>query len=187
MSPLGTHVMLDAWWPLAGFPGPAALLEACEASIAASGMTVECAVRKDFRPQGVTAVWVLSESHFTLHTYPEEGYISVDCYTCGDRGDPGGGPAAAGVRGAPARPGSAVTGEEGGFAGFDQLFGVFLDAAAEGRVRGGQLGVEDGGAVLAEAREFRRQADRPGPVAARHMCSQDTEFGFHVAAPIFTV
>ncbi len=69
-------------------PSAAEVLAACEGAIAASGMSVECAVRKDFRPHGLTAVWVLSESHFTIHTYPEHGYISVDCYTCGDEGNP---------------------------------------------------------------------------------------------------
>jgi S-adenosylmethionine decarboxylase proenzyme len=86
MNHLGKHVTLDAH--LSAWPGSAAVLEACERAIAASGMNVECAVRKDFRPHGTTAVWVLSESHFTLHTYPEINYLSVDCYTCGEEGDP---------------------------------------------------------------------------------------------------
>jgi len=36
----------------------------------------------------VTGVWVLSESHYSLHEYPEHNYITVDCYTCGEEGDP---------------------------------------------------------------------------------------------------
>ena len=86
MNPLGRHVVMDA--ELEVMPEPRALLEICEAAIAASGMSVECSVRKDFRPHGMTAVWVLAKSHFTVHTYPEHRYISVDCYTCGDEGDP---------------------------------------------------------------------------------------------------
>jgi len=83
----GKHVTLDAW--LTEMPSAGALVAACEQAIDASGMSVECAVRKDFKPHGLTAVWVLSESHFTIHTYPEHGYVSVDCYTCGDEGNPG--------------------------------------------------------------------------------------------------
>ena len=86
MNQMGRHVVLDAY--LAEMPSDAAVLAACEAAIAASGMHVECAVRKDFRPAGLTAVWVLSESHFTVHTYPEHAYLSVDCYTCGTEGNP---------------------------------------------------------------------------------------------------
>jgi S-adenosylmethionine decarboxylase len=86
MSPIGRHVTLDA--ELVSMPDRQSMLEACEAAIRASGMNVECVVRKDFQPQGMTAVWVLSESHFTLHTYPEIGYVSVDCYTCGNEGNP---------------------------------------------------------------------------------------------------
>ena len=36
------------------------------------------------RPQGVTGVVVIEESHFSLHTWPESGYAAVDFYTCGD-------------------------------------------------------------------------------------------------------
>ena len=41
-----------------------------------------------FSPQGVTGVLVLSESHLSIHTYPEEGFAAVDCYTCGQTVDP---------------------------------------------------------------------------------------------------
>lgn len=41
-----------------------------------------------FDPQGVTGVLVLSESHLSIHTYPEEGFAAVDCYTCGHTVDP---------------------------------------------------------------------------------------------------
>lgn len=41
-----------------------------------------------FEPQGLTGVLVLSESHLTVHTYPEYGYAAVDCFTCGRDCDP---------------------------------------------------------------------------------------------------
>ena len=83
----GQHAILDAW--LGEWPGDDAILAACERAIDASGMHVECSTVKRFAPSGVTAVWILSESHFTVHTYPEHAYLSVDCYTCGTGGDPG--------------------------------------------------------------------------------------------------
>ena len=36
-----------------------------------------------FEPQGVTGVLLLSESHMSIHTWPEHGYAAVDLFTCG--------------------------------------------------------------------------------------------------------
>lgn len=37
-----------------------------------------------FEPQGITAVLLLSESHISVHTYPEKGSAVFDIFTCGD-------------------------------------------------------------------------------------------------------
>tara|TARA_B100000900_G_C20319855_1_gene609673 strand:- start:43 stop:387 length:345 start_codon:yes stop_codon:yes gene_type:complete len=37
-----------------------------------------------FKPQGLTGIYLLSESHLSFHTWPELGSISIDLYTCGD-------------------------------------------------------------------------------------------------------
>ena len=31
---------------------------------------------------------MLSESHLSIHTYPERGFAAIDCYTCGETVDP---------------------------------------------------------------------------------------------------
>lgn len=36
-----------------------------------------------FEPQGVSGTVVISESHLSIHTWPEYGYASIDIYTCG--------------------------------------------------------------------------------------------------------
>lgn len=41
-----------------------------------------------FDPQGLTALALLSESHMSIHTYPELGYAAVDVFTCGDLNRP---------------------------------------------------------------------------------------------------
>lgn len=41
-----------------------------------------------FDPQGVTGFVLLSESHISIHTWPELGYAAVDVYTCGDTTEP---------------------------------------------------------------------------------------------------
>lgn len=35
-----------------------------------------------FEPQGFTAIYLLSESHISIHTFPEKNYIALDIYTC---------------------------------------------------------------------------------------------------------
>jgi len=37
-----------------------------------------------FKPQGITALISLAESHAAIHTYPENNFYSVDIYTCGN-------------------------------------------------------------------------------------------------------
>lgn len=36
-----------------------------------------------FPPNGVSGVVVISESHLSIHTWPEVGYAALDIYTCG--------------------------------------------------------------------------------------------------------
>lgn len=36
-----------------------------------------------FDPQGVTGFALLGESHISLHSWPETGYVAADVYTCG--------------------------------------------------------------------------------------------------------
>lgn len=38
-----------------------------------------------FKPQGLTGVILLSESHISLHTWPEINYIAIDIFTCGKK------------------------------------------------------------------------------------------------------
>ncbi|WP_368487424.1 adenosylmethionine decarboxylase [Clostridium sp. BJN0013] len=41
-----------------------------------------------FSPQGISGVVIISESHLTIHTWPELGYAAVDVFTCGDKINP---------------------------------------------------------------------------------------------------
>lgn len=36
-----------------------------------------------FKPQGVAGVVVVSESHLSIHTWPEYGYAAMDIFVCG--------------------------------------------------------------------------------------------------------
>lgn len=53
-----------------------------------AGATVLDTKFHQFKPQGVSGVVVLSESHISIHTWPEYRYAAVDIFTCGTHVDP---------------------------------------------------------------------------------------------------
>jgi S-adenosylmethionine decarboxylase len=59
------------------------LIDLMENAAVASGATVLKTVSHKFEPQGVTGICLLSESHISIHTYPELGKCYADIYTCG--------------------------------------------------------------------------------------------------------
>ena len=48
----------------------------------ASGLNIVGEVFYQFQPQGVTGAVLLAESHLAIHTWPEEGFVTVDVYVC---------------------------------------------------------------------------------------------------------
>lgn len=62
----------------------AAYLEAfCKARVAAAGLTSVGSLFHSFgEGGGVTGVVVLAESHLSIHTWPELGYVTLDVYVC---------------------------------------------------------------------------------------------------------
>lgn len=49
------------------------------------GCKVISQVFHQFNPQGVTGLLLLSESHISIHTWPERSYASLDFYSCGNK------------------------------------------------------------------------------------------------------
>ena len=41
-----------------------------------------------FKPSGITGVIVLSESHMSVHSWPEIDYLAIDIFSCGKRATP---------------------------------------------------------------------------------------------------
>ncbi|MCM3785815.1 adenosylmethionine decarboxylase [Neobacillus mesonae] len=88
-STFGRHVAVDTWgvdFDLLNNEEylQAQLVEAAEAC----GATVLSVQSRQFEPQGATVLVLLSESHLSIHTYPERGFAAIDCYTCGETVDP---------------------------------------------------------------------------------------------------
>ena len=53
-------------------------------SVKIAGATLINLVTHSFKPQGVTGLALLAESHISIHTWPEIGYAAIDVFTCGD-------------------------------------------------------------------------------------------------------
>ncbi len=59
------------------------LADAMRKAIKASGATLLGSVKHIFTNHGCTMLFLLSESHASIHTYPEHNSCFVDLFTCG--------------------------------------------------------------------------------------------------------
>lgn len=50
----------------------------------ASNATIIGSHFHQFAPHGVSGIILIAESHFTIHTWPEDKYAAVDFFTCGE-------------------------------------------------------------------------------------------------------
>jgi S-adenosylmethionine decarboxylase len=60
------------------------LTELLKEAIDVAGATLLSISSHKFDPQGITIVALLSESHISIHTWPEDGNAALDVFTCGD-------------------------------------------------------------------------------------------------------
>jgi len=85
----GRHVLAELYGVThATLDDPAGLQETLRSVLTESGATVRELRAHQFSPHGVTVLAVLSESHASIHTYPEHGTAFVDVFTCGNTADP---------------------------------------------------------------------------------------------------
>jgi S-adenosylmethionine decarboxylase len=55
-----------------------------EEAVVKAGATIISSRFHQFTPIGVSGIILLSESHCSIHTWPEEQYAAIDIYTCGE-------------------------------------------------------------------------------------------------------
>jgi S-adenosylmethionine decarboxylase len=89
MDTMGRHVIAELWGCDTDKLNDMPFIEKTfvNAALRAGAEVREVAFHK-FAPHGVSGVVIISESHLTIHSFPEHGYASIDVYTCGDRIDP---------------------------------------------------------------------------------------------------
>lgn len=89
MDTMGRHVISELWECDGEILNDQEQVERIMVNAALeSGAEVREVVFHRFEPHGVSGVVIISESHLTIHSFPEHGYASIDVYTCGDRIDP---------------------------------------------------------------------------------------------------
>ena len=88
MEHLGRHVIIELWG-CGEMINDAGLVEsAMRSAVHAANATLLDIFVHEFSPQGVTGVAVLAESHLSIHTWPEYGYVAADVFTCGSTTKP---------------------------------------------------------------------------------------------------
>lgn len=88
-SSSGTHIIADLWGiEFTKLNDPVFLEEHLVLAAKNIGATILSCEKKSFEPYGATVFVVLSESHLSIHTYPEKGFAAIDGYTCGESIDP---------------------------------------------------------------------------------------------------
>lgn len=85
VSSIGTHCLLELYGcPAHLLDDHDGIIETLRTAAEIAGATWLSHTSHRFSPQGVTAVGLLSESHISIHTWPESGYAAADVFTCGD-------------------------------------------------------------------------------------------------------
>lgn len=72
----------------AALDSPRKLEAIVKLAIRRAGMTLFGMHSKHFKPQGITLLAIIGESHVSVHTYPEHATCVIDILTCGKEDDP---------------------------------------------------------------------------------------------------
>lgn len=61
---------------------PQKIREKFDSALRKSGFNILCCTEHHFLPFGYTALWLLAESHFAVHTFPEFGKSYIELSSC---------------------------------------------------------------------------------------------------------
>ncbi len=79
----GTHLLLDLWDArnLTDIGAITAILREAVDAVGATLLRVD--LHSFENSGGVTGIAILAESHMSIHTWPETGYVAIDIFVCG--------------------------------------------------------------------------------------------------------
>lgn len=83
MASLGRHLLVEMWDCDSRIDDVGIVERAIDEAVVAIGATLVQSHVHRYSPQGVTGLAVLAESHLSLHSWPEYGYMAADVFTCG--------------------------------------------------------------------------------------------------------
>lgn len=79
----GTHLLID-FWGASNLDNQGQVEEALAQAALACNATVLAVNLHSFGEQsGITGVALLAESHISIHTWPEIGFVALDVFMCG--------------------------------------------------------------------------------------------------------
>jgi len=84
---LGKHVVFD-FWGCVNLNSTRIIRKTLKEAVTACGATLLEIKIRTFSPQGITGIALITESHISIHTWPEHKYAAVDVFTCGENIDP---------------------------------------------------------------------------------------------------
>ncbi len=85
----GRHCLLDLYGcPQQQLDSIESLDRVLRNAAEAAGAHVLGVVSHRFEPQGISLVYLLAESHLSIHTWPEHHSATLDIYTCGESCNP---------------------------------------------------------------------------------------------------
>jgi S-adenosylmethionine decarboxylase len=79
----GRHLLLSFTGCTVDLDDLELILKDMTTAIEAAGATILSHIAHRFDPHGISLVFLLSESHASIHTYPESGSCFLDIFTCG--------------------------------------------------------------------------------------------------------
>ncbi|NRB07504.1 MAG: adenosylmethionine decarboxylase [Richelia sp.] len=89
LVPVGTHCILELYeCPTDLLNNLVFIRDSLQEAAKRAKSTLLKEITHQFHPYGVTALVLLAESHISIHTWPETGYIAVDIFTCGQHTEP---------------------------------------------------------------------------------------------------
>lgn len=82
---MGNHLILDFVGTEVDLNDATLLDNSIRDILSHTSVTIEGFQMKQFDPQGVTLLYLLSESHVSIHTWPESKCCALDFFHCGPR------------------------------------------------------------------------------------------------------
>lgn len=83
---MGKHLLVEVYnVPFDKLNDKEKIEHVCVSAVKSENFTVLNTFSHQFDPYGVTTVISLAESHLSCHTWPENGCVAIDIFTCGNK------------------------------------------------------------------------------------------------------